>query len=297
MDSTPDAATIDPEQPAPLGRRRFFRRAFRAGVAIAAGTCLYTWRFEPHWIEIVFRRLPIAGLPQALVGKRLVHLSDLHAGPQVDQSYLLAAAERVADLQPDLMAITGDFMSCHGEESAAQALDVIGALPRPPLGCVAVLGNHDYGAGWRQVAVANRLAAGLERLDVQVLRNDVTEVAGLQVAGVDDLWTGRFDAARTMGKLDAGRPAVALCHNPDGVDDPAWRDFRGWFFAGHTHGGQCKAPFLPPPLLPVENRRYVAGEYDLAPGRRLYINRGLGHTLQVRFNCRPEITRFTLERA
>ncbi|HMO86864.1 MAG TPA: hypothetical protein PKC18_18290, partial [Lacipirellulaceae bacterium] len=52
----------------------------------------------------------------------------------------------------------------------------------------------------------------------------------------------------------------------------------------------------PPPLLPVSNRRYVAGEYELAPGRRLYINRGLGYLRRVRFNCRPEITLFTLMR-
>jgi predicted MPP superfamily phosphohydrolase len=67
--------------------------------------------------------------------------------------------------------------------------------------------------------------------------------------------------------------------------------------AGHTHGGQCKPPFLPPPLLPVRNRRYTAGEFAVAPGRTLYINRGLGHLIQVRFNVRPELTLFTLERA
>ena len=58
-----------------------------------------------------------------------------------------------------------------------------------------------------------------------------------------------------------------------------------------------RPPFLAPPVLPVHNRNYVAGEYELAPGRRMYINRGLGYLERVRFNCRPEITVFTLERA
>jgi predicted MPP superfamily phosphohydrolase len=75
------------------------------------------------------------------------------------------------------------------------------------------------------------------------------------------------------------------------------QDFRGWVLAGHTHGGQCKPPFLPPPLLPVKNRRYVAGEYDIGPGRWMYINRGLGYLRRVRFNARPEITLFTLMQA
>ena len=48
-------------------------------------------------------------------------------------------------------------------------------------------------------------------------------------------------------------------------------------------------------MLPVRNRRYTAGEFDLSGGRKLYINRGLGHLTRVRFNVRPEITIFTLE--
>lgn len=52
----------------------------------------------------------------------------------------------------------------------------------------------------------------------------------------------------------------------------------------------------PPPLLPVRNRRYTAGEIPLEDGRRLYIHRGLGHLLQVRFKVRPEIPSFLLRR-
>ncbi len=74
----------------------------------------------------------------------------------------------------------------------------------------------------------------------------------------------------------------------------SWGDYQGWILAGHTHGGQCKPPFLPPPLLPVWNPRYTAGEFPLAGNRRLYINRGIGYVLRVRFNVRPEITVFHL---
>lgn len=81
------------------------------------------------------------------------------------------------------------------------------------------------------------------------------------------------------------------------ADRPAWGDYRGWILAGHTHGGQCKPPFLPPPLLPVKNRRYTAGAFALSRGRRMYINRGVGHLLRVRFNARPEVTVFRLMRA
>jgi predicted MPP superfamily phosphohydrolase len=66
---------------------------------------------------------------------------------------------------------------------------------------------------------------------------------------------------------------------------------------GHTHGGQCKPPFLPPPLLPVRNRRYTAGPIEVVEGRWLYISRGVGHLLEVRFNVRPEVPLFRLRRA
>jgi predicted MPP superfamily phosphohydrolase len=49
-------------------------------------------------------------------------------------------------------------------------------------------------------------------------------------------------------------------------------------------------------VLPVRNNRYTAGEFVVGDGRRMYINRGLGHLLQVRFNVRPEMTLFTLTR-
>jgi predicted MPP superfamily phosphohydrolase len=67
--------------------------------------------------------------------------------------------------------------------------------------------------------------------------------------------------------------------------------------AGHTHGGQCKPPFLPPPLLPVQNKRYTSGVFGLSDGRTLYISRGVGHFLPVRFNVRPEVTVFRLQPA
>jgi predicted MPP superfamily phosphohydrolase len=290
----PSLASPDVAKPT---RRTFLRRTAAAATATASGTFLYTWRVEPHWVEIVRRDLPIAGLPTPLAGARLIQLSDLHAGPIVDQSYLLATAEQVAELQPDLLVLTGDFMSCYGGESVTKALEVVRRLPEPRLGRVAILGNHDYGRGWRRYEVANALADGMQQHGVRVLRNEVMETAGLQIGGVDDFWTRHFRPAEMMEQFDPQRPALALCHNPDGVDRPEWDAFQGWILAGHTHGGQCKAPWLRPPILPVQNKRYVAGAYELAAGRNLYINRGLGYLHRVRFNCRPEITVFTLRQA
>lgn len=289
----------DPESQSarPLSRRRFLLRAASGAAALSATTFLYTWRIEPHWVEVVERSMPLQGLPSSMVGKRLVQVSDLHAGEVVDQSYLIATMERIEGLRPDAIAVTGDFMTCRGEEYVERALDVMRALPTAPLGRVAILGNHDYGARWSQTTAASKLCRGLEQLEIRPLRNETAMLGDLQVAGVDDLWAGRFQPERTLRELESGRSALALCHNPDGADHPAWDRFRGWILAGHTHGGQCKPPFLPPPITPVFNKCYSAGEYELAAGRSMYINRGIGYSYRVRFNARPEITVFTLQQA
>jgi len=278
-----------------LNRRRFLKLSLSAGAA-GLGTGLYTWKVEPHWLELVTRPLPICGLPTSLSGARLVQLSDLHVGPRVDDSYILETFERVAALKPEIIAYTGDFISNH-YDLFDHTERIYARSPHGRLATVGILGNHEYGRAWSQPHVAERLAALLRAAGIEILRNSVTEVSGLQIVGLDDLWAHHFDPAPALEMVEAGRPMLALSHNPDTVDLPVWNRFRGWVLSGHTHGGQCKPPFLPPPLLPVKNRRYTAGEFELAGDRRMYISRGVGHVMQVRFNVRPEATVFVLESA
>ena len=147
---------------------------------------------------------------------------------------------------------------------------------------------------WAHPEVAQQAIDTLKPFGITVLRNEIHDVDGLQVAGLDDWWAQHFDAQSVLPRIDKARAALVLSHNPDTLDLPVWADYEGWILSGHTHGGQCKPPFLPPPLLPVRNRRYTAGEFALSGNRRVYINRGVGHLLHVRFNVRPEVTMFEL---
>jgi predicted MPP superfamily phosphohydrolase len=276
--------------------RRLTRRGFlRLGFYGTAGAVLgYTYFIEPHWVEIVRRDLPVMNLPPQWSGRTLVQISDLHIGPIVDDAYIRSALRLAASLKPDLLAITGDFVSYHGPEQIDQAARVLAQVAPARLGTLAILGNHDYGHGWSELDVADRLEKQLRNVGIDVLRNQARDMDGLVIVGLDDLWGRQFDPDRVLPGLDPNKAAIVLSHNPDAVDRPGWGNYRGWILSGHTHGGQCKPPFLPPPLLPVENKRYTAGEFDLYDGRRLYINRGLGYLRRVRFNVRPEITAFTL---
>jgi uncharacterized protein len=263
--------------------RRAFLRAAGATLCAAGGTGLYAWRIEPHWLELVRRPLPIDRLPASLVGRTLVQISDVHV------DYVRSAFRRVADLRPDIVVMTGDFIS-YDPFVLGRMADVYRHFPAGRKATLAILGNHDYGQNWAHPEVAAKVVETVTPFGITVLRNQIHEVEGLQVAGLDDWWAHAFDAPAVLARLDAGRPAIVLSHNPDTVDQPVWGRFQGWILSGHTHGGQCKPPFLPPPLVPVQNRRYTAGEFALEGNRRLYINRGVGHLLRVRFNVRPEVT-------
>ena len=276
------------------------RRALQGFAAVgtsALATGLYAWRVEPHWLEFTYPVLPVAGLPQELEGRTLAQISDLHVGPKVDDDYIVESLRRVQELAPDFVAYTGDWITYRSQRQFEQLRRVTAHLPHGRLGTVGILGNHDYGYNWKMVNVAEQVAGIARAAGVTVLRNQACAVAGLQFLGIDDLWSPRFDPVDLLAQKGTDPSTVVLCHNPDAADRAVWGRYQGWILAGHTHGGQCKPPFLPPPLLPVNNKRYAAGEIELPGNRRMYISRGVGHLIRVRFNVRPEIAIFQLRRA
>jgi uncharacterized protein len=265
------------------------------GGALAVG--FYTWRIEPHWLEFTRPELPVVGLPRELDGRTLAQVSDLHIGPKVDDDYIVETFRRLQELAPDIVAYTGDWITYRGAGQFEQLRRVIEHAPHGRLGTVGILGNHDYGFNWGMVGVAERVAGIVRAAGVTLLRNQATTVAGLQFIGLDDLWSPRFDPVGLLSQRGGDASTIVLCHNPDAADKPVWGEYQGWVLAGHTHGGQCKPPFLPPPQLPVSNKRYTSGEFRLDGNRRIYISRGVGHLLRVRFNVRPEVALFRLRRA
>lgn len=280
-----------------MKRKLFTRRGFLrvgTGAAVAgAGTLGYTIFVEPFWLEFVERDLSISHLPVDLKGKTLVQISDIHVSGRVSEKYLAESFERISALDPDIVVYTGDFITLD-DKTDERMRALFPKLPVGKLGTAAVLGNHDYGVLWKGEVWAQKIITMLAARGISVLRNEVLDISGLQIVGMDDLWADLFSAEEAFGKMEAERAAIVLTHNPDSVDKGGWGGYQGWILAGHTHGGQCKPPFLPPPLLPVENRRYSSGHISLGDGRELYINRALGYLHSVRFNARPEVTIFTL---
>lgn len=285
-----------------MNRRNLLKSMLALPITAAAiGT--YTFKIEPYWVEHVHLSMPIKNLPADLVGRTLVQISDLHVGNRFDWNYLIQAFSKIKTIEADFVVYTGDFVSYETEEQFGQLAQVLEHAPLGKLGSAAILGNHDYGHGWEMPHVADKISSIIADAGITILRNEISSLAGLNIVGIDDRWATNFSPSSVMSKVDATSANVVLCHNPDVVDMSVWKDesvwhgYEGWILAGHTHGGQVNPPFLPPPMLPVLNKRYTAGRFDLEDNRTLYINRALGCLWPVRFNARPEVTFFTLEAA
>ncbi len=278
-----------------VNRRSFIKQGMMgiAGTASIGG--FYTWQIEPFWLEFVRKKMPIDHLPHQWSGKTLMQISDIHVGETFDYHFIIDSFQKAQLFGPDLVVYTGDFVTYDSRSQLDQLQEVMRYAVKGKMATVGIFGNHDHGRNWADPSVAASIAEILANEDIVVLRNQRLEIDGLHLIGFDDYWSSNFDPDPVMRSSESSAAHIVLCHNPDVCDLDIWNNYRGWILSGHTHGGQCKPPFLPPPVLPVKNRRYSAGEIKFRDGRTLYINRALGHFWQVRFNVRPEITIFTME--
>jgi uncharacterized protein len=281
-----------------ISRRDFLRILKYIGaatVASFAGT-YYTTEIEPSWLEVTQVEIPLGSLPKAFDGYRIVQISDIHIGGWMNRQKLERVIELVMAQKPDLVLMTGDYVIGRSWTSALDFaaqdfVDVILPLTQN-FKTIGVMGNHDH---WTD---ATRTRDMLKRSGVLELKNDVYRLErnneDLFIAGLDDISEGAHRLDEVEAKLPPGANTILLAHEPDFAEITA---ITGKFLlqlSGHSHGGQVVIPFVGPPVLPRWARRYPAGLYQLG-NMFLYTNRGVGMTNPfVRFNCRPEITVFTL---
>lgn len=279
-----------------MTRGTFLKRLFQASI-IGAFPALYSWQIEPFWVEFVQKKLPIKNLPRDLEGKVLMQISDLHVGDRFDWKFLIESFQKAQHFKPDFVVYTGDFVN-HGTHQEQQDLKIVmDKAVYGRLGTFGILGNHDYGPDGKDIELSRNICRILNDFGVEMLNNEQQEKHGINFIGLEDLYSSNFDPMQVMKDLDVSKANLVLCHNPDVCDKDVWNGYQGWILSGHTHGGQCRIPGIITPILPVKNKKYVSGQVDLQDGRMLYINRAIGHSYQVRFMVRPEITIFTLIQA
>lgn len=259
-----------------------------------SGTSAYAYgtKVERHRIVVERRDIALPGLPESLDGFRIAQLSDLHLEPWTKADAIAAAVLVTNGLKPDLIVITGDFISSSVKPAGLLA-EILSKLEAPHgvLGC---LGNHDV---WHQPWVLQKELAGRQ---IQILRNQGmrlhTDRGSLFIAGVDSAWAGKPQLRPALRDWKEHEPLVVLAHEPDVADRFAESGIAGLQLSGHTHGGQVCIPALTPIALrlPSWGKKYVQGQYRVG-NLRLYVNRGIGCVgLPVRFACPPEVTEITL---
>jgi predicted MPP superfamily phosphohydrolase len=260
-------------------------------LALAARGITYASRVEPTEVEVTRVTVPLRHLSPRFDGFTIAHLSDIHLGGWMTLEHMHLIADHVNDLQPDVIAITGDFVHDLWHLSPDDLTRSLNTL-RANEAVVGVLGNHDHRQGAARVIAAVR-AAGVTLLANQHLALTRDE-ATLYIAGVDDIWVNRQDLACTLDGIPPDSAIVLLAHEPDFADEVAATRRVGLQLSGHTHGGQVRIPGWGAPVLPWLGQKYDAGRFH-QDGMAIYVNRGVGMIPPyIRFNCRPEITLLTL---
>lgn len=260
--------------------------------AVTGGALLAYARFvEPRRFEVVRWELHLRRLDPAFDGYRIVQLSDLHLDGVTTPERLLDVMDIANDLQPDLAVITGDFVTGNVHFDGTALSEVLAALHAPD-GKFGVLGNHDRKTHINAVrrAMAEGGVAELENAVHTIHRGD----AALHIAGVDSFYRRRARLDLVLNALPDDGVAILLAHEPDFADVAAPTGRFDLQLSGHAHGGQVVVPFFTRFGLPRYGERYVSG-MRFVGGMLVNANRGIGMTsAPLRFNCRPEITLFTL---
>jgi hypothetical protein len=299
-----------------FSRRRFLQlgcRSLASGLLLTTLSSLYGVFAEPRWLRRVHVDIFVPSLPSAHDGLKIGLLSDLHVSSAADLALVERAVGFLRDASPDLVALTGDFVTHEAAYGAvvAKALADLCA----PYGTYAVLGNHDV---WTD---ADHVADALSQRDISVLRDDRVRLTiadtPLWLLGVEDRghtgfsslrYNGDFstfqrhwqDAKQTMtsllADLPSGDPRLLLVHNPDFAEmlPPGGIDLT---LSGHTHGGQVRFPLIGAPFVPsCFGQTFVSGHVQ-ATQTQVYVNPGVGAVPPaVRFNSRPEVTVLRLTR-
>jgi uncharacterized protein len=286
-----------PPQPSHLTRRSFL---IGTGVT-AAGLALYAGEFARHELDIVQRPIAINNLPTSFHGYRIVQLSDIHLDEYTEPFFLERIVHRVNTLAPDLVLLTGDFIThgsltfIAGRHALRRCAEILTTLTAPLR--YAILGNHDVAYNGPLVIQA------LTTHGTPVLINQYLPIERnsdrLWLCGVDDPGTSRPNLDLAIPAKPDG-PVLLMAHEPDFADDVLDHP-RGslvdFMLAGHSHGGQIRLPFLGPLILPPMGEKYPEGLYRFKQ-MQLYVNRGIGTVgLPFRLNCPPEITVITLNPA
>ncbi|MGB7069816.1 MAG: metallophosphoesterase [Pyrinomonadaceae bacterium] len=229
-------------------------------------------------VEIILPRFP-----KVLDGLKVIHLSDIHHSPLTDLGHITNAITIVNRLKPDMVLLTGDYVS-HEAKYIRPVAGALGTL-ESKFGTYACLGNHDH---WTD---ATLVTSSFRKNGIRVLINEGFRFelhgASFWLAGVDDHMVGKTDLPAALRGSFPDEMKLLLAHNPL-IFRQSVRSGIDLTLSGHTHGGQVKLRDENKRILP---RRRLSGGLHGRKNSQIYITRGIGTVvLPVRYQCPPEIS-------
>lgn len=268
------------------------RRAALRLIGMGAASGLWAGGIEPELLSVTRRTLSLPRWPRALDGFRLALLTDLHYRPGPDDALIEKLQPALADLRPDLIAITGDLVTAN-QSSLSECLRALRHLEAPQ-GIFASPGNHD-----RWQCSPSKIKKEIEGAGMSYLCNDNTTLAikgeKILLTGLDSYWGGHPEPGRAWKGHQPDTPVISLVHEPDPFESLHQARPLDLQLSGHTHGGQCRVPLIGyAPAKVKYGRNFIYGEYQRSRSR-LFVGRGMGTVgPRVRFACPPELALLTL---
>ncbi len=277
-------------RPLSPGRRRFLKLGAVAAISLG-GPAAYGAEIEPNHPQVTRRDVKVPGWPASAAGLTVGQLGDLHCQDNAAVARTAQAARLLLAEKPDIVFLTGDYISSgDGTAWARAAAEALAPLRASPHGVFCVLGNHDYPDG-----EPPEVGRALERVGFQVLQNrsvPFPSVPNAWIIGLESVCLSHQNPVQAMQSIPEDAVKILLVHEPDYADEAPLGI--GLQLSGHSHAGQIRLPGLPPLHCPVFGQRYPEG-LQQAENHQVYTTRGVGMMgPQIRFCCPPEITALRL---
>jgi hypothetical protein len=225
--------------------------------------------------------LSIKNLPLSWQGRRIAQVSDVHLGLIHQEKMTRKIVAKIKEAKADLVVITGDLFDGTGDELAR----IVGPFREITAPILFITGNHETYLG------IEKALAAVRETPIRMLRDELIELEGLQILGVD--FPGRWekkDLRPLLRRLDRSRPSLLLTHVPSQIE-AAKSAGVSLHLCGHTHKGQM----WPMPLF----THFIFHGYDYGLHRlgeyTIYTSSGAGTWgPPMRIGSRPEIVLITL---
>lgn len=212
----------------------------------------------------------------------VAQIGDIHMSDALPPDYYQTIVERVNETEPDIILITGDFVT--KVKFAEHLPDMLTEL-HARLGVYAILGNHDYWAN-ADVVESAVLSSGIVLLGDGSRRISHASANNIVLCGCEAPWSGRHWRRPEFSDDDL---VLALSHTPDNIYMLSRAGIKA-VFAGHYHGGQIRLPGVGAFVIPSKYGRRFDNGHFVVDGTHLFVSAGVGvMSPPLRIYCQPDI--------